>query len=75
LAVAGGVPYLFLKGGKNMPYYRKKRGTNIWHWCKNCRAWPKEDYDEEWHISEKRPIGGELCDQCKSKADNDDCKT
>ena len=57
-----------------MPYYRKKKSTDNWHWCKNCSNWPTSDYDEEWHGGSKRPKCGEMCDQCLSKEDTHNCK-
>lgn len=44
-----------------MPTYRKKRGEDEWHWCKNCSNWPMSDYDEEYHSGTERPSTGELC--------------
>ena len=43
--------------------YRKKKGAATWHWCLNCRDWPKSDYDERY----TKPTDGELCNQCKAK--------
>jgi hypothetical protein len=31
-----------------MPEYRKKKGSDVWHWCKNCSKWPTSDYDAAW---------------------------
>lgn len=43
--------------------YRKKKGSDTWHWCRNCEHWPTSDYDEQTN----KPTSGELCNQCKSK--------
>jgi hypothetical protein len=45
-----------------MPY-RKRRGYDAWHWCRNCSKWPTADYDEQ----PTKPTGDELCNECKSK--------
>lgn len=60
-----------------MPYYRKKRGTDTWHWCKNCTNWPTSDSDyvEEWHDGKERPKSGELDNQCLSKEKANNCTT
>lgn len=47
-----------------MAKYRKKKDASsdviyAWHWCFNCTAWPKDNYEE----SEAKPEKG-LCDEC-----------
>lgn len=42
-----------------MPY-RKRKGSDTWHWCRNCSSWPTSDYDEQY----SNPTSGVLCDQC-----------
>ena len=54
-----------------MTKYRKKKGSDAWHWCANCSNWPKYDYDEREF--DKRPTSGELCDQCLAKEKANDC--
>jgi hypothetical protein len=46
-----------------MATYRKKKGHDTWHWCRNCSEWPTSDYTEH----DGKPTSGELCNQCKSK--------
>lgn len=46
-----------------MAKYRKKTGSDTWHFCTNCTNWPTSDYTER----EVKPTSGELCDQCKGK--------
>jgi len=53
-----------------MAEYRKKKGSDTWHYCKNCSKWPTVDYDSQY----SKPSSGELCDECKSKDKNGDCK-
>ena len=43
--------------------YRRARGRDAWHWCKNCSRWPTADYQEQ----QTRPTTGELCNECRSK--------
>jgi len=53
--------------GKPMPEYRRKKGSDAWHWCTNCSNWPKGtagvDYDSQY----TKPSAGELDNECKSK--------
>jgi len=50
--------------------YRKKKGTDTWHWCKNCGNYPTADYTE----TTTRP-SYDLCNQCKDKEKNGNCTT
>ena len=54
-----------------MPEYRKKKNSDTWHWCKNCRDWPTENFD----VSYTKPTTGELDNECRSKEKNGDCKS
>lgn len=50
--------------------YRKKKGSDTYHWCTNCRNWPKDDFNEY----DSKP-SGEQCNECKGKQDNRTCTT
>ena len=54
-----------------MTVYRKKKGKDVWHWCKNCSNFPTSDYTEESRTS--RPTNGELCNECIGKEKNNNC--
>lgn len=43
--------------------FRKRRGSDTWHWCKNCSQYPTSNYDEQ----STKPATGELCNECKAK--------
>lgn len=43
--------------------YRRRRGSDTWHWCRNCSNWPTSNYDEQHH----KPTSGEMCNECKAK--------
>ena len=43
--------------------YRKRKGHDTWHWCRNCSNWPNSDYDQR----ETKPSSGELCNECQAK--------
>ena len=50
-----------------MPEYRKKKGSDTWHWCKNCSNWPISNYDSEHKTGKTRPSPGELDNECKAR--------
>lgn len=49
--------------------YRKTKGRDTWHFCRNCSNWPTSNYD----TSATRPSSGELCNECQAKEDNKTC--
>jgi hypothetical protein len=49
--------------------YRKTKGTDTWHFCKNCSNWPKANYE-----SSTKPTSGELCNECRGKERNGNCE-
>lgn len=49
--------------------YRKKNGSDTYHWCTNCTNWPTTDYREY----DQRPQGDQ-CNQCRGKETAGDCK-
>ena len=55
-----------------MPTYRRKKGSDTWHWCKNCSTYPTENY-EKITKEGKRPSYGELCNECRAKEKANDC--
>ena len=50
--------------------YRKKRGKDTWHFCRNCSNWPTSNYDET-HV---KPTSGEFCNECLSKDKENNCR-
>jgi len=58
-----------------MTFYRKKAGTDTWHWCKNCSNWWEAGYVEENHAGTERPKSVELCDERRGKERNKNRKT
>ncbi len=58
-----------------MPEYRKKKGTDTWHWCTNCSNWPTVNYDSVNVPAGKRPTSGELDNECRNKEQNNNCRT
>lgn len=60
-----------------MAEYRKRKGTDVWHWCTNCEDWPKVagTYESERPPAGKRPNSGELDNECLSKERRNLCST
>lgn len=50
--------------------YRRKRGSNTWHWCKNCSNWPRRNYDTRF----TKPTDGKLDNQCRAKEKARNCQ-
>jgi len=46
-----------------MMEYRKKNGTDVWHWCENCAEWPAEDYT----VTFGDPVSGKLDEKCRDR--------
>ena len=42
--------------------YRKRTGSDTWHFCFNCPDWPASDYVEQ----QEPPKFGPLCNECRS---------
>lgn len=58
------------RGGEKMAEYRRKKGSDTWHWCKNCSNWPTSDYEVRY----TKPTTGELDNECKAKERDGNCK-
>jgi uncharacterized protein (DUF433 family) len=50
--------------------YRRGKGLDTWHCCKNCSTWPADDYEE----SSSKPTAGELCNECLGKRVAGNCR-
>ena len=46
-----------------MTEYRRKRGSGMWHWCRNCSGWPTDDFE----VSYTEPRSGGLDNECQVK--------
>lgn len=54
-----------------MRRYRRKRGSDVWHFCTNCSGWPTSDYEEQT----TKPTSGELSNECRAKEANGNCSS
>jgi len=49
--------------------YRRRKGSDTWHFCTNCSKWPTGYYEE----SSTKPTTGELCNECRAKKESGNC--
>jgi hypothetical protein len=47
-----------------MTEYRKRKGSDTWHWIESCRWYPSKRYTGA--TRDKRPHG-DLCNECRAK--------
>jgi len=50
--------------------YRKRKGSDTWHWCSNCSTWPTSAYEEQ---ASSVSLIGERCNECSAKERNGNC--
>ena len=58
--------------GTRMKLYKRRKGHDTWHWCKECSEYPTMRSDVQ--ATAYRPLVGEFCQQCKSKEEKGDCQ-
>lgn len=47
---------------------RRRNGSDTWHFCSNCSAWPTSNYVEGTGAS------GEKCNECLAKQRSGNCR-
>lgn len=55
-----------------MGEFRKREGSDTWHFCGNCQHWPFQG-KVAFSSSPSKPSWGELCNECRAKQDNGEC--
>ncbi|NOH00400.1 MAG: hypothetical protein HND52_20740 [Ignavibacteriae bacterium] len=50
--------------------YRRKKGSEMWHFCKNCPNWPFEDFD----VRLTKPDDEKIDPECLSRENSNKCK-
>lgn len=55
---------------KTITLFRKRKGGDTWHFCKNCSQWPTDNYKEQ----STKPTTGEFCNECRAKQKAGNCK-
>ena len=58
--------------GTRMRLYKRRKGHDTWHWCKECNDYPVMRSDVQ--ATAYTPTTGQLCEQCKSKEEKGDCQ-
>ncbi len=53
-----------------MAIYKRRKGKDTWHWCRNCSNYPT---GTDVETSYSKPTSGELCNECKSKENEGKC--
>ncbi len=57
-----------------MPTYVHAYASDTWHWCRDCNNYPSDPTAHERLPADERPKSGVLCNTCKGKESNDDCR-
>ena len=58
-----------------MTEYRRLKGRNIWHWCKNCHHFPGRFFDFKYiEYTKTSPTTGKLCKKCEEKEKRNNCR-
>lgn len=50
--------------------YRRRNGSDTWHFCTNCSNWPTSDYQEQ----QNKPTSGEFDNECLAKQTAGTCR-
>ncbi len=58
-----------------MTEYRKRKGSDTWHWCTNCSQWPTGRAGVDYDVKYQKPTSGELDNQCLAKDKAGDCRS
>lgn len=53
--------------------YRKRIGSDTWHWCSNCSNWPTGRAELDYVVRYSKPTSGELDNECRSKEATGHC--
>jgi len=51
--------------------YRRKKGENVWHFCKNCPGWPDEPEGYDVRLDEQVP--NDVDRQCEEIEEDGNC--
>ncbi len=54
-----------------MAVYKRKEGSDVWHWCTNCPDYPSGNDVTTRHTP---PDYGIMCPICEVKEKSGDCK-
>jgi len=57
-----------------MTEYRKRKGSDTWHWCTNCSNWPTGRAGVDYDSRNTKPTSGELDNECQAKDRDGICR-
>ena len=67
-------PYLALEVAAERPSmrgpWRRRKGQDVWHWCRNCSNYPT---GPDLEVSHTKPTSGELDNECRAKQMSGKC--
>ena len=55
--------------------YRRRKGSDTWHFCSNCSNWPRGRAGVDYDVRYTKPTTGELDNECMAKRDAGRCQT
>lgn len=50
--------------------YRRRKGFEKWHWCRNCSNWPMSNYEAQ----QTEPTSGKLDEECQALDEEGECR-
>jgi len=56
-----------------MAEYRKQKGSDVWHWCRNCSEWPTGAPGIDYVVRHVRPQPQEMHEECRLKEASGSC--
>lgn len=54
--------------------YRRRKNSDIWHWCRNCSNWPVGRAGVDYVAWQTRPPETELDKECRAKEERGACR-
>ena len=55
--------------------YRRKAGSDTWHFCTNCSNWPTGREGVDYVTRSSKPNSGELDNECLAKQRQGICRS
>lgn len=62
-----------MQGMADMEYRRRKQ-SNVWHWCRNCSNWPTGKAGVDYVSWRAKPEDDELDGECLAKSERGVCQ-
>jgi hypothetical protein len=52
--------------------YRRQKGSQTWHWCRNCASWPSKP--GSFDTRSEPPADEDKCTECDAKTGAEKCQ-